>query len=333
MTEMEKKLKTLYIVIPCYNEEEVLEETARRLKEKLTGLIEREMISPESKAVFVNDGSKDGTWEIISSLYRQDLLFGGVNLSRNRGHQNALLAGLTVAVEHADAIITMDADLQDDINAIDEMMKKYSQGYEVVYGVRSSRKKDTFFKKFTAESYYKALKVLGTDIVYNHADYRLLSKRAVQGLLQYKEVNLFLRGIVPQLGYKWTTVEYERAERFAGESKYPLKKMIAFAMEGITSFSMKPLKLIARLGALVCVVSVIMFLWSIARYLGGHTVAGWSSLMVSMWFLGGVQLVCLGVIGEYVGKIYGETKHRPRFIIENVLLRVDEDGAVASIKL
>lgn len=195
MTEMEKKLKTLYIVIPCYNEEEVLEETARRLKEKLTGLIEREMISPESKAVFVNDGSKDGTWEIISSLYRQDLLFGGVNLSRNRGHQNALLAGLTVAVEHADAIITMDADLQDDINAIDEMMKKYSQGYEVVYGVRSSRKKDTFFKKFTAESYYKALKVLGADIVYNHADYRLLSKRAVQGLLQYKEVNLFLRGI------------------------------------------------------------------------------------------------------------------------------------------
>ena len=314
----------LYIVVPCYNEEEVLPETSRRLRIKLQELIQAGKISPDSRALFVNDGSRDKTWEIISHLHEEDSCFSGVNLSRNRGHQNALLAGLTVAVNYADMIVTMDADLQDDINAVDQMVDRYLEGYEVVYGVRSSRQTDTAFKRFTAESYYKVLKMLGVDIIFNHADYRLMSRRAVEGLMKFQEVNLFLRGIVPQIGYKWTTVSYERAERFAGESKYPLKKMLSFALEGITSFSVKPLKLIARLGGLVCLVSLVMFIWSIVQHFVGHTVAGWSSLMVSIWFLGGVQLVCLGVIGEYIGKIYAETKHRPRFLIETVLNQ--EDG-------
>lgn len=314
----------LYIVVPCYNEEEVLPETSKRLRLKLQQLIQDQKISPDSRALFVNDGSKDRTWELISRLHEEDHCFSGVNLSRNRGHQNALLAGLTVAVNYADMIVTMDADLQDDINAVDQMVDRYLEGYEVVYGVRSSRQTDTAFKRFTAESYYKVLKMLGVDIVFNHADYRLMSRRAVEGLMEFQEVNLFLRGIVPQIGYKWTTVSYERAERFAGESKYPLKKMLSFALEGITSFSVKPLKLIARLGGLVCLVSLAMFIWSIIQHFAGHTVAGWSSLMVSIWFLGGVQLICLGVIGEYIGKVYAETKRRPRFFIENVLNTEDK---------
>ncbi len=314
----------LYIVVPCYNEEEVLPETSKRLRLKLQQLIRDRKISPDSRALFVNDGSKDRTWELISRLHEEDPCFSGVNLSRNRGHQNALLAGLTVAVNYADMIVTMDADLQDDINAVDQMVDRYLEGYEVVYGVRSSRQTDTAFKRFTAESYYKVLKMLGVDIVFNHADYRLMSRRAVEGLMEFQEVNLFLRGIVPQIGYKWTTVAYERAERFAGESKYPLKKMLSFALEGITSFSVKPLKLIARLGGLVCLVSLAMFIWSIIQHFTGHTVAGWSSLMVSIWFLGGVQLICLGVIGEYIGKVYAETKRRPRFFIENVLNTEDK---------
>ncbi len=312
-------MNKLYIVVPCYNEEEVLPETSKRLRLKLQQLIQDQKISPDSKALFVNDGSRDRTWDLISRLHQEDPCFSGVNLSRNRGHQNALLAGLTVAANYADMIVTMDADLQDDINAVDQMVDRYLEGYEVVYGVRSSRQTDTAFKRFTAESYYKVLKMLGVDIVFNHADYRLMSRRAVEGLLEFQEVNLFLRGIVPQIGYKWTTVSYERAERFAGESKYPLKKMLSFALEGITSFSVKPLKLIARLGGLVCLVSLAMFIWSIVQHVMGHTVAGWSSLMVSIWFLGGVQLICLGVIGEYIGKVYAETKRRPRFFIENVL--------------
>lgn len=226
---------------------------------------------------------------------------------------------MTVAVEYADMIISLDADLQDDINAIDAMVDNYLNGYDVVYGVRSSRKTDTFFKRFTAEAFYKLMKGLGVDIVFNHADYRLMSKRAVQGLLQFKEVNVFLRGIVPQVGYPWTTVEYERAERFAGESKYPLKKMLAFAFDGITSFSIKPIRLITSLGVGISVVSIILLIWTIVTKILGGTVAGWSSLMVSIWFIGGVQLLCLGVVGEYIGKIYAETKHRPLFIIENIL--------------
>ena len=269
--------------------------------------------------MFVNDGSTDNTWKIIQELHNSDKIYSGVNLSRNRGHQNALLAGMTVAVEYADMIISLDADLQDDINAIDAMVDNYLNGYDVVYGVRSSRKTDTFFKRFTAEAFYKLMKGLGVDIVFNHADYRLMSKRAVQGLLQFKEVNVFLRGIVPQVGYPWTTVEYERAERFAGESKYPLKKMLAFAFDGITSFSIKPIRLITSLGVGISVVSIILLIWTIVTKILGGTVAGWSSLMVSIWFIGGVQLLCLGVVGEYIGKIYAETKHRPLFIIENIL--------------
>ena len=313
------KSKILYIVVPCYKEEEVLPETSKRLKSKLEALIEQKKIDSDSRIMFVNDGSTDNTWKIIQELHNSDKIYSGVNLSRNRGHQNALLAGMTVAVEYADMIISMDADLQDDINAIDAMVENYLNGYDVVYGVRSSRKTDTFFKRFTAEAFYKLMKGLGVDIVFNHADYRLMSKRAVQGLLQFKEVNVFLRGIVPQVGYPWTTVEYERAERFAGESKYPLKKMLAFAFDGITSFSIKPIRLITSLGVGISGISIILLIWAIVTKILGGTVAGWSSLMVSIWFIGGIQLLCLGVGGEYIGKIYAETKHRPLFIIENIL--------------
>ncbi len=319
-----KDAKTLFVVIPCYKEEEVLPETARRMKEKMQALMEAELISRQSRVMFVNDGSKDRTWEIIAQLHHEDALFSGVNLSRNRGHQNALLAGLMTAVNFSDMVISMDADLQDDINAIDAMVKAYHQGYDIVYGVRSSRKTDTFFKRFTAESFYRLMKTLGVDIVFNHADYRLMSRRALEGLKDFKEVNLFLRGIVPQIGFPWTTVEYERAERFAGESKYPLKKMLAFAFDGITSFSVKPMRMILNLGAVVFIISLLMLLWALCAHLTGSSVAGWTSLMGSIWLIGGIQLLSLGVIGEYIGKIYSETKARPRFIIEQVLNHVDE---------
>ena len=311
---------TLYIVVPCYKEQEVLPETSRRLREKLKALQAQGKISDRSRVMFVNDGSSDNTWPIIRQLHEQEPdLFSGVNLSRNRGHQNALLAGLLTAVNYADMIISMDADLQDDINAVDAMVDHYHEGYEVVYGVRSKRDTDTFFKRFTAEGFYKVMKALGVDIVFNHADYRLMSRRAVEGLAQFGEVNLFLRGIVPQIGYKWTTVTYERAERFAGESKYPLKKMLAFAADGITSFSVKPIRMVFSLGVVVFLVSLVMLLYALVAKLTGHTSAGWTSLMGSIWLIGGIQLLSLGVVGEYVGKIYKETKHRPRFIIESVL--------------
>ena len=311
---------TLYIVVPCYKEQEVLPETSRRLREKLKALQAQGKISDRSRVMFVNDGSSDDTWPIISRLHEEDPdVFSGVNLSRNRGHQNALLAGLLTAVNYADMIISMDADLQDDVNAVDEMVDRYHEGYEVVYGVRSKRDTDTFFKRFTAEGFYKVMKALGVDIVFNHADYRLMSKRAVEGLAQFSEVNLFLRGIVPQIGYKWTTVTYERAERFAGESKYPLKKMLAFAADGITSFSVKPIRLVFTTGVIVFVVSLFMLLYALISKLMGHTSAGWTSLKGSIWLIGGIQLLGLGVVGEYIGKIYNETKRRPRFIIESVL--------------
>lgn len=314
-----KAENTLYVVVPCYKEEAVLPETSKRLKAKMQALMTAGKISDKSRVMFVNDGSKDRTWEIIRELHEGDKLFSGVNLSRNRGHQNALLAGLTTAVQYADMLISMDADLQDDIDAMDKMIDAYHEGYDVVYGVRSSRKTDSFFKRFTAESFYKLMKAMGVDIVFNHADYRLMSKRATEGLMQFKEVNLFLRGIVPQIGYRWTMVEYERAKRFAGESKYPLKKMLAFALDGITSFSVKPLRLILFLGGLIFLVSIVALVWALVSRMLGNTVSGWTSLMCSIWMIGGIQLLSLGVIGEYIGKIYGETKARPRFIIERVL--------------
>ena len=316
---------TLYVVVPCYKEEEVLPETSKRLKAKLTALIAQGKISPRSRILFVNDGSKDRTWPIIEELHAQDRIFSGVNLSRNRGHQNALLAGLMTAVQYADMVVSMDADLQDDIDAMDRMIDAYHEGYDVVYGVRSSRKTDSFFKRFTAESFYKLMKAMGVDIVFNHADYRLMSRRAVEGLSQFKEVNLFLRGIVPQIGYPWTTVEYERAKRFAGESKYPLKKMLSFAFDGITSFSVKPLRLILFLGGVIFALSLVMLLWTLIRWIAGATVSGWASLMCSIWMIGGIQLLALGVIGEYMGKVYSEAKARPRFIIERVLNDKDND--------
>ena len=316
---------TLYVVVPCYKEEEVLPETSKRLKAKLTALIAQGKISPRSRILFVNDGSKDRTWPIIEELHAKDRIFSGVNLSRNRGHQNALLAGLMTAVQYADMMVSMDADLQDDIDAMDRMIDAYHEGCDVVYGVRSSRKTDSFFKRFTAESFYKLMKAMGVDIVFNHADYRLMSRRAVEGLSQFKEVNLFLRGIVPQIGYPWTTVEYERAKRFAGESKYPLKKMLSFAFDGITSFSVKPLRLILFLGAVIFALSLIMLLWTLVRWIAGATVSGWASLMCSIWMIGGIQLLALGVIGEYMGKVYSEAKARPRFIIERVLNDKDND--------
>ena len=307
------------MVVPCYKEEAVLPETSKRLKEKLHALMEAGRISADSRVLFVNDGSSDRTWEIIAGLHEQDRIFSGVNLSRNRGHQNALLAGLTTAATRADMIVSMDADLQDDVNAIDGMIDAYHEGYDVVYGVRSARKSDTAFKRMTAEGFYKLMRAMGVDIVFNHADYRLMSRRAVEGLLEFGEVNIFLRGIVPQIGYPSTTVEYERAKRFAGESKYPFKKMLAFALDGITSFSIKPLRLIVFLGAVVFLLSLLMLAWSLIERIMGTVVSGWTSLMFSVWMLGGLQLLSLGVIGEYVGKIYSEVKHRPRFIIERVL--------------
>ena len=320
-----KDEKTLYVVIPCYKEEAVLPETAKRLREKLHALIDQGKIASGSRILFVNDGSKDRTWEIIEGLHAQDPIYSGVNLSRNRGHQNALLAGLLTAVQYADMMVSMDADLQDDINAMDAMIDRYHEGYDVVYGVRSARKTDTAFKRMTAEGFYKLMRAMGVEIVFNHADYRLMSRRAVEGLAQFEEVNLFLRGIVTQIGYPWTCVEYERAARFAGESKYPLKKMIAFALDGITSFSVKPMRLILFVGAVIFCLSLIALLWALIAKLSGHSVGGWTSLMCSIWMIGGIQLLSLGVIGEYIGKIYSETKRRPRFIIERVLNKTEEE--------
>ncbi len=309
----------LYLVIPCYNEEEVLPETAVRLKEKLHGLMGQGRIDPRSRIIFVNDGSRDRTWEIIRELHEQDRIFGGINLSRNRGHQNALLAGLMTVKECADMVISMDADLQDDIDAVDAMIDKYMEGTDIVYGVRSSRKKDTFFKKATAEGFYKIMNAMGANTVFNHADYRLMSRRSLEGLAQYGEVNLFLRGIVPMIGYSADVVYYERGERFAGESKYPLGKMLSLAVEGLTSLSTKPLRMITGLGFFIFIVSIGMLIYSLVRHFTGATIVGWTTLMVSVWAIGGLILLSLGVVGEYIGKIYLETKARPRFIIEEFL--------------
>ncbi len=311
--------KILYMVVPCYNEEAVLEETTARLKEKFESLIKEDKISPKSKVLYVNDGSKDKTWNLIKQIHEKDKMFRGICLSRNRGHQNAVLCGLMQAKEEADMVISMDADLQDDINAIDEMVDKYHEGFDVVYGVRNSRKTDTFFKRFTAQAYYKILLFMGVDIVYNHADFRLMSKRVLKEMENYKEVNLFLRGIVPMIGFPSTNVYYERHERFAGESKYPLKKMLHFAFDGITSLSVKPIRLITTVGAGIFFLSICMLIYSIVIHFLGKSLVGWSSLMVSVWALGGLQIFSIGVIGEYIGKIYMETKARPRFIVQEYL--------------
>lgn len=309
----------LYFVIPCYNEEQVLPETAKRLKDKVRALIQRGKIDEGSRILFVNDGSADRTWEIIRALHEQDPLYSGINLSRNRGHQNALLAGLMTAKDYADMVISMDADLQDDIDAVDEMIEKYLQGIDIVYGVRSSRAKDTFFKKATAEGFYKIMNTMGANTVFNHADYRLMSRRSLEGLSEFQEVNLFLRGIVPMIGFSWDVVYYERGERFAGESKYPLKKMLSFAIEGITSLSTKPIRMITGLGFFIFLVSIGMLIYSLVRHFTGATIVGWTTLMVSVWAIGGLILLSLGVVGEYIGKIYLETKARPRYLIEEFL--------------
>ena len=309
----------LYLVIPCYNEEAVLHETAKQLLEKMNSMFDRGMISRESKIMFVNDGSKDKTWEIIRELHESNPIYSGVKLSRNKGHQNALLAGLMTAKEKADMAISLDADLQDDVDVIDKMVEKYYEGNDVVYGVRSARDTDTFFKKFTAEGFYKIMQAMGVEIVFNHADYRLMSKRTLEGLSEFREVNLFLRGIVPLIGYKSDIVTYERHERFAGESKYPLKKMLAFATDGITSFSIKPIRMITTCGFLIFAISLIMLIYFLVVHFMGRTVHGWTSTIVSIWAIGGLQLLAIGIVGEYIGKIYLETKARPKYIIETVL--------------
>ena len=311
--------KILYLVIPCYNEEEVLPITKKELKGKMESLIKEKKISKESRVMFVNDGSKDKTWELIEQFHKEDPLFVGVKLSRNKGHQNALLAGLMTAKNYADITISMDADLQDDISVIDKMIEESNKGSEIVYGVRSSRKKDSWFKGFTAESFYKLMKVMGVEVVFNHADCRLMSKRALDELENFDEVNLFLRGIVPLIGFQTSIAYYERNERVAGESKYPLKKMLSFAWDGITSFSVKPLKMITTMGFIMLLISIAIIIYTIIVKILGNTVDGWAFIMLSIWFIGGVQLVSIGLIGEYVGKIYGETKHRPRYIIEKEL--------------
>ncbi len=312
----------LYIVIPCYNEEQVIKETVHRLSLKLNQMTEKKLIDPLSKILLVNDGSRDRTWPIIQELYKTNQYITGINLSRNRGHQNALLAGLMTAKEYADMVISMDADLQDDIEVVDEFVREYQKGADIVYGVRSSRKKDSFFKKNTAQVFYKFMEKMGVEIVYNHADYRLMSKRALDALEKYEEVNLFLRGIIPLIGYKTAVVSYERKERFAGQSKYPLGKMLSFAIDGITSCSVKPLRIITTTGLLFSCLSLFYLVYVILYYfLGGYTVDGWVSLVVLICFFGSFQILCIGVVGEYIGKTYSETKKRPRYIIEEELMK------------
>ena len=305
----------LYIVIPCYNEQEVLPITAPMFLNKLHELAEKKLVSENSRILFVNDGSSDGTWDIIRALAASDEHYIGISQSRNRGHQNAVLAGLMEAKDHCDISISIDCDGQDDINAMDNMVRAYLDGCDIVYGVRNDRETDSFFKRTTAQGFYKFLSAMGADIVYNHADYRLISARALHELAKFKEVNLFLRGMVPLVGFKSTSVEYKRAERIAGKSKYPLRKMLALAGDGITSLSIKPLRLIMSFGVIVALLSFVGVIWAIVSALAGRAVAGWASMTCIICFVSGVQLICMGIIGEYIGKIYMETKHRPRYII------------------
>ena len=318
MAEQERG-RVLYLVIPCYNEEEVLPETSKRLTAKLGAMIEMGLISQDSKIVFVNDGSKDHTWQLIRQYHEENPMIQGINLSRNKGHQSALLAGLMTVKEYCDMAISMDADLQDDVDAIEQFVEKYYEGCEVVYGVRSERKTDSFFKRASAQSFYKLMLHMGVEIVYNHADYRLMSRRAVDEMEGFKEVNLFLRGIVPLIGFQSGVVTYERHERFAGESKYPLKKMLNFAFDGITSFSVKPIRMVTTLGIIIFAISILMLIYFLITWCIGWTVPGWTSIVVSVWAIGGLQLLAIGIIGEYIGKIYMETKARPKFIVQEYL--------------
>ena len=310
---------TVYFVVPCYNEEEVLPETSKRLLVKMKDLVDQGKVSPDSKICFVDDGSRDRTWTMIEELHEQLPVFTGVKLSRNRGHQNALLGGMMTVKDDCDALISLDADLQDDPDAIDRMIDQWIDGSDIVYGVRSARKTDTFFKRFTAESFYRIMELMGAQIVFNHADYRLLSRRALDALAEYREVNLFLRGMIPTIGFKTSTVTYERNERFAGESKYPLKKMLALAWNGITSFSTRPLEMIVTFGVILMVVAAVLLLVCAGRAIWGTAPQAVEVYSYSLWLIGGIQLLALGVVGEYIGKIYAEVKGRPRYIIESYL--------------
>lgn len=312
-------MSTVYLVIPCYNEEAVLPETVKRLTDKLQRMIDSGRADENSRFLLVDDGSKDKTWELITGFCRENVYCSGLKLAHNRGHQNALLAGLMAAKDKADCAISLDADLQDDIEVLDQFVDKFHEGCDVVYGVRNKRDTDSFFKRSTARGFYKVMHILGVDVVYDHADYRLMSRRALDALNEYHEVNLFLRGIVPLIGYRSDYVFYDRHERFAGESKYPLKKMISFALDGITSFSVKPLKLISNLGILISCLSVLGLLYALISYFTGNAVAGWTAIVCSIWLLGGIQLLCIGVLGGYIGKIYSEVKARPRYRIEEFL--------------
>jgi glycosyltransferase involved in cell wall biosynthesis len=320
---MDKKtdMPIIAIIVPCYNEEEALPETAKRLSGKIRHLISERIIDERSKIIFVDDGSSDNTWALIEKYHAENPLnFGGIKLSGNRGHQNALLCGLLAVTDHVDAAVSIDADLQDDIEVIGAMIEKYRAGYEIVYGVRSNRKKDSFFKRSTAQWFYRFIRFLGVDVVYNHADFRLMGKNALHALAGYGEVNLFLRGIIPLLGFKTEIEYYTRTERFAGTSKYPLRKMLKFAMEGITSFSVKPIRMITFLGIFIFTISIAMIAYFFVRYFSGHTISGWASIACSLWGIGGLILFSIGIVGEYVGKIYLETKRRPRFHVEKFLI-------------
>lgn len=322
---MMDKSVNLYVVVPCYNEEEVLSETAKRMLALFGTMKSDGLINNKSRIVFVDDGSKDKTWSIIDDLVKSHREIAGVKLARNAGHQNALFGGLMTVRNNCDCAVSIDADLQDDINVIPEMVKKYIEGYDVVYGVRNKRETDTFFKRTTAVAFYKLMHFMGVNIVFNHADFRLMSARALEGLSQFHERNLFLRGMVPLVGYRSASVYYDRSERFAGESKYPLKKMLSFAFDGITSFSISPIRMISAFGAIVCVIAVVMAVYAIMQKLMGHAGMGWASLMVSIWFIGGVQLLSIGLIGEYIGKLYKEVKRRPRYIIEAYVNETEEE--------
>ncbi len=319
MKNQNERCPVLYLVVPCYNEEEALPVTAQKLHEKLTQLMRQGVIAQKSRIVFVDDGSKDATWCTIAALHADDPVFRGIKLSRNCGHQRALLAGLMTVRDECDAVISLDADLQDDIHAMDEMLQKYQEGSEIVYGVRSDRETDTAFKRSTAQTYYKMMAAMGVELVYNHADYRLMSSRVLSELSGYEEVNLFLRGIVPMLGYRTDQVYYSRAPRMQGESKYPLKKMLGFAFEGVTSLSIRPIRMITMLGIGIFLVSLAMLLYVLIRHFLGYTVVGWTFLAVSVWGIGGLQLLSIGIVGEYIGKIYLETKRRPRYHVEDYL--------------
>ncbi|MFO7658916.1 MAG: glycosyltransferase family 2 protein [Bacteroidales bacterium] len=311
----------LGIVVPCYNEEQVLPHTKDRLEQLIRNLIEVEKISSDSLIVFVNDGSQDHTWELIEKFVKENPMFQGIKLSRNFGHQNALLAGLNTFMNSCDCIISIDSDLQDDIQVIEEMVDKFREGFDIVYGVRKERKSDTFFKRTTALVFYKLMKWLGVEIIYNHSDYRMASRRVLENLNSFNEVNLFLRGIFPLIGYPSTCVYYDRLERFAGESKYPLKKMMAFAFDGISSFSIKPLRIVSIIGIIVFFMSIIMAIYSLYSHLFLGTVPGWTSITLPVYFISGIQILCIGVIGEYLGKVYKEVKSRPRYIIEKILFK------------